>query len=730
DDRFCLDGQRLILLSGEHGKNGSTYRTVVESFQEVTALGGTQYGPAKFLVRDKAGLIREYGYTDDAETPLIWAVNKISDRFGNYIAFTYDETNLGEHRPVEIVYGNALGAVVGKVTFSYATRSDQSHGYVVNKETHASKRLTAIQTYSFNTLVRKYNLSYTQGAKTGRSLLTSVQECTATDTCLPPTTFTWQQGSNGFIGLYDTGISTNFDLYRFLDFNGDGRLDTIHSETSQTQTDKVIQLRAGGSNTSFNTSFTEHVIERSQIYPFDYNDDGLDDILIPQISTADTTTGSWQVRASNGSTLVNSSAHLGLNSYNEGDLPLFLDMDSNGYQDIVIVRNRQGDKNVRVYLNSGGTTPTFSTSDDLYFDMTTNDSRPVGGSLVLPARILSNGKPSLLYFVCNDVSADPDGGGPAPMQCIADVRHLTVDDSLGANRLVSKQLHHLTSISERIDLTDVYAYVLDMNGDGLSDLIYRALGEWYVSHGSGTGLKKRGSTNLTVSETRAKHVRVMDYNADGRDDFIAAGGTDWVLYKSNGDDNFTTQTLTGIATGDDDQKDSTFIADLNYDGLADIAFVSSTGLKTLRQHAQRHPQPDLLVDIIRGDGGNTTPRVHDRTRISYVPITDKVFYTGNTPFITTRIRQSVKGPMYVVSKFAADAGTGGDVESDNQIVTTYHYEDGRIDKTRGSFLGFDEVRSYNHNTQVLTLNRHRLTFPYTGMIEEAEQYVVPDGVPV
>lgn len=37
DDRFCLDGQRLILVSGTYGAAGSEYRTEVDQFSRVIA---------------------------------------------------------------------------------------------------------------------------------------------------------------------------------------------------------------------------------------------------------------------------------------------------------------------------------------------------------------------------------------------------------------------------------------------------------------------------------------------------------------------------------------------------------------------------------------------------------------------------------------------------------------------------------------------------------------------
>ncbi len=58
-DRFTLDGQRLVIASGTWGAPGSTYRTEIDSFSRITALGDTNAGPLSWRVETKAGLTCE-----------------------------------------------------------------------------------------------------------------------------------------------------------------------------------------------------------------------------------------------------------------------------------------------------------------------------------------------------------------------------------------------------------------------------------------------------------------------------------------------------------------------------------------------------------------------------------------------------------------------------------------------------------------------------------------------
>jgi len=85
NDRFCLDGQRLVVISGNYGSAGSEYRAERGSFDKIVANGDANgsaaNGPVSFTVKTAAGLTMEYGTTIEAQGKSIiriWALNKIS----------------------------------------------------------------------------------------------------------------------------------------------------------------------------------------------------------------------------------------------------------------------------------------------------------------------------------------------------------------------------------------------------------------------------------------------------------------------------------------------------------------------------------------------------------------------------------------------------------------------------------------------------------------------------
>lgn len=121
-DRFCLDGQRLINVSGAYGANGTEYRTERESFHKIYSYGVAGNGPAFFKVTAPNGTESEYGATPDSRIEAapkngvpqtvvrLWVLNKVQDIKGNYFTITYDEDNAnGEYRPTRIDYTGSVG---------------------------------------------------------------------------------------------------------------------------------------------------------------------------------------------------------------------------------------------------------------------------------------------------------------------------------------------------------------------------------------------------------------------------------------------------------------------------------------------------------------------------------------------------------------------------------------------------------------------------------------------
>jgi Salmonella virulence plasmid 65kDa B protein len=66
NDRFVLDGSRMIAKTGTYGAIGTTYGTEVENFATITSYGLFGGEPSHFIVETKEGTVMEYGNSNDS----------------------------------------------------------------------------------------------------------------------------------------------------------------------------------------------------------------------------------------------------------------------------------------------------------------------------------------------------------------------------------------------------------------------------------------------------------------------------------------------------------------------------------------------------------------------------------------------------------------------------------------------------------------------------------------
>ena len=220
DDRFCLNGERLILVSGTEGAPGAEYRTELESFARITAMGAAGSGPASFKVERFNGTTEFYGTSEDSrieavssETVRVWALERVEDRSSNYMTISYmEDSTLGEFVPQRIDYTgneNASTAPYNKVEFEYEDGVQRRTYYQAGSPYSLYLRLSNIKAHNGADanaiLVRDYQLNYDiwiespsdgdglfrreVSPSTSRSLLTSLQECGPEGVCLPATEF-------------------------------------------------------------------------------------------------------------------------------------------------------------------------------------------------------------------------------------------------------------------------------------------------------------------------------------------------------------------------------------------------------------------------------------------------------------------------------------------------------------------------------------------------------------
>jgi FG-GAP-like repeat/Salmonella virulence plasmid 65kDa B protein len=291
NDRYCLEGQRLVAISGGYGADGTEYRTERESFFKVISYGAAGNGPAWFKVWTKGGQIFEYGNTADARievsgtsTVRTWAANRVSDAKGNDLAVSYTENSpIGDFVPARIDYaGNS-------VQLFYQSRPDVLYRYEAGMTTERRTRLASIKTYAGAALVTDYRLEYDNNGANGRSLLKKATECAASGACLAENVFQYQASGNGSLSY--RGTPTPYSAWHSPavgDFNGDGKSDYLINTTNG-----GWQVWFSNGDGTFTNRGTPAPSEWYSVTLGDFNGDGKTDFLI-------NTGGSWRVYFSNG----------------------------------------------------------------------------------------------------------------------------------------------------------------------------------------------------------------------------------------------------------------------------------------------------------------------------------------------------------------------------------------------------------------------------------------------
>ena len=427
NDRLCLDGQRLIVVSGAYGTDGAEYRTEQESFSRVISYGVAGSGPASFKVWTKSGQVMEYGVTSDARieaqgksSVAVWALNKVQDTVGNYFSISYTKDNPnGQYYPARIDYtGNASSGLTpyNSVQFVYETRPDITPMYHAGSLMKATVRLKNIQSYANAALVKEYRLVYDVSIATNQSRLTSLTECTGDGVCLIKTALGWSLGgANGTWSISNNGTPwVNEPNTQVItgDFNGDGKTDFLLKNPGYGST--PVFLSNGDGTWSISNNGTPWVNEpNTQVITGDFNGDGKTDFLLKNPGYGSTPVflsngdGTWSI-SNNGTPWVNEpntqvitgdfngdgKTDFLLKNPGYGSTPVFLSASSNnlltsittGLDITTTITYKPLTDNSAYTKNTTSTYPTVDIQAPIYVVSSTSTSDGVGGNYQMTYR--------------------------------------------------------------------------------------------------------------------------------------------------------------------------------------------------------------------------------------------------------------------------------------------------------------------------------------------------------
>lgn len=455
NDRFCLDGQRLMLVSGTYGAPGSTYGTEIESLARVTAFGTAGSGPQYFVVKTRDGQTMEFGNSADSRvlvaglaTVREWGLNKVADTVGNTQTVTYAlpapiVTSTTEYNtyPQRIDYtSNSVTGLpaTNSVEFAYGIRPDVLSGYRGGYPFKTSVRLTSITTRTNGAAVSTYTPTFSAGSG-GRSTITSISLCGADGLCAPVTSF----GIGSVTG-------------------------SLYPPPYPAMTPVTAR---------------ESSVSQGKWFPMDVNGDGMTDMV-----HMTKLVGVYRVWLSkgDGTFTIRESAAPGAADQWNGDWKM-LDVNGDGLPDFVHLTTNPGD--ARVWTSNGDGTFTITKFTN------TIDTDLRFGRLWLVLDVNGDGLADMVH--------SSTGG-------------VWVWKSNGDGTFAITRFSH--PIGSRVNAA--FTHVLDVNGDGLADLLVRSDGVAYVWKSNGDG-----TFNITQ----------FPYTPDPPPTDASGGGSTWHMLDANGD---------------------------------------------------------------------------------------------------------------------------------------------------------------------------------------------------
>ena len=726
NDRFCLEGQRLIAINGTYGASGTQYRTETDTFSRITSRGGNLAdGPSYFEVETKSGNTMFYGNTNGSRIEAqgrsvvaVWAINKIMDAVDNEIDIQYHENELtGEFYPLQINY-----APDNTINFVYDQRPDPFRGYQAGSQVSSTVLLSSVRSTSRlsldNNTVREYRLEYSTNNTTGRTRLDSVQECTGSQ-CYRPIDFQWETGVFAVrTEVNASGITINqpdeneIQRFQLADINSDGFADVLEQRNVAGENSvfnaSTIAYYLGDGEGSFSSPSIIATGNRARLIG-DANGDGRPEIILPRpggrimFSNSSAPNGFDTPQRFPGRSINGGVFEQTFDFVNSQ----FIDLNGDGLTDALIVSPTGSDPTpvARAFLSNGD--GTFTVNDNWSI---TNFL--LGGWQV--ADFDGDGLDDLLRvgsFVAGDDS-------------VTILRNLGVrneasnvfDFSWDNRRLIADLP------GDAFELQELFQW-LDMNADGLPDLVNtvppstqalladpNAPGKFIVWFSDGRNLIRRPDWR-GFNANQMDEVRLVDYNGDRLPDALVLNDGRFDVYYSDGT-NFSASRRNSWGVNLDVPVSAIQFADINGDALNDFFIYEPGSSSTRVDLSDKSARAADTLTSVR-NGYNST------VRFNYGLLTDPNVHTpdSNAQYPMADIRT----PLRVVSSTEVSNGMGGWHE------TRYQYFGAKNNLEGRGFVGFRQIKTFEDvhmdGTESVTTVNYLQEFPYIGLVDSSETRV-------
>ena len=564
NEKYTLDGNVLLPLTGVYGNDGATYQTENKTYSIIKSLSQTRSGglnpyPLSFNVTTKDGQKIEYSNlvlpvqnTIDrngnpsfiVSQPLQWLINKVTDANGNIMTFSY----IQEMGIIPAIKSISYGDV--SVEYDYDQKQVIPKAFMNGYYLQDKYLLRHIRIVVKGTIIKQYDLTYNYNSQKEKYFLKDVTLVGLDNVKLNSTKIEWGADYttvNTSTTLFpNTSNSTTVESNRIFtssDIDGDGFSDLVefyHVKVNNRESDCIRVHKLKSENGVI--SFQQTIFNRS-------------------IGTA----------------VINSN----LRKFNCGDF--FADFDGNGKKTIIVPRYYE---NIEEGIKQMQFNNVFS-----------------GGSIKHSLGLTSE----MTTFAVGDINNDgideiismeksSDSRIPRPTKAIFYINKADrSNDSFTDNDIIKEDFNFegkiFTNGQNYVAGKPKGIFLTDFNGDGLKDLLITTeIGCFFMKNNGGEKWAD-GVVHVTFTEMKNNiitdfnsdysTIKAGDFNGDGLIDLILNEhcNTNWKLAINNGKWGFDYYPLSNFTakeedyTSNNDDKEDCIVTDFNHDGKSDVILV-------------------------------------------------------------------------------------------------------------------------------------------------------------
>lgn len=239
NDKLALDGQRLLIKTGEYWASGSTYETEYKSNTKIE-LKIESGSSTFFIVTSPDGSRTWYGSKgsgtyQNAVSVNAWYIVRYEDVNGNFIEYNYSNVVYNNTNQLYIdtikFSGNATAGIASQdqIKFNYVNAKRVERDFIKGGPVYATQILDNIEVSANNTLFRKYKLTQEADPDLGYQRVKKIQESNAQGELSNPVEFIYdttpvsttrtEKGYVNNLNFSETDLAGDFD--------GDGRMDFV-----------------------------------------------------------------------------------------------------------------------------------------------------------------------------------------------------------------------------------------------------------------------------------------------------------------------------------------------------------------------------------------------------------------------------------------------------------------------------------------------------------------------